>query len=340
MRKYRVLCLTDHSTHSEENSVYALLRAMHQHGQCDYVDVATRGDDANMDFFNEISFDSIFAVRVDDNFSFDNSKTIFSSSKSLVKPIDYDIVFLRLPRPLEDSFLSGLADRFSEKYFVNNPLGIIRSSNKSMLLDFQDVCPPIKLCRSIDDIVAFANVYDIVLKPLHAYGGKGILRIKDGVLDDGEASHDILPYLSSIEDEISSKGFLAMKYMENVGAGDKRLIVVDGTILAASLRLPPEGSWLCNVAMGGTSVLARPDEDEERIVENINPRLMELGILIYGVDTLVNEQGRRILSEINTLSIGGFPQAQRQSGKPVIKLTIDKIFHYAGIHYKQQACHQ
>ena len=56
---------------------------------------------------------------------------------------------------------------------------------------------------------------------------------------------------------------------------------------------------------------------------------MKEGVLIYGVDTLVDDNGLRTLSEINTLSIGGFPQAEQQTGKPIIKMLIDKIFEYA-----------
>ena len=99
-------------------------------------------------------------------------------------------------------------------------------------------------------------------------------------------------------------------------------------ILAASLRLPAEDSWLCNVAQGGTSVPSQVDADEIKIIETITPKLLEAGILIFGADTLVNDDGKRILSEVNTLSIGGFPQAEKQTGKPILQQTIDAIMQY------------
>ena len=68
--------------------------------------------------------------------------------------------------------------------------------------------------------------------------------------------------------------------------------------------------------------------DEINIIEKINKDLIRKGILIYGVDTLTDDDGKRILSEINTLSIGGFPQAQSQSGRPIISQTIKKMFKY------------
>ncbi|MEL7221577.1 MAG: hypothetical protein AAGJ93_09680, partial [Bacteroidota bacterium] len=62
------------------------------------------------------------------------------------------------------------------------------------------------------------------------------------------------------------------------------------------------------------------------------PRLQEAGVLIYGVDTLMGDDGKRVLSEINTLSIGGFPQAEAQSGRPIISQTIELLFNYVDQH--------
>ena len=116
--------------------------------------------------------------------------------------------------------------------------------------------------------------------------------------------------------------------MKNVTQGDKRILVVGGQIMAASLRLPAENSWLCNVAQGGTSVTAQLETEEEAIIKTISPRLEAEGIFIFGADTLVDDDGKRILSEVNTLSIGGFPQAEKQTGRPIVRETINKIVNH------------
>jgi glutathione synthase len=157
------------------------------------------------------------------------------------------------------------------------------------------------------------------------------MKISGDTLDDGSQIRP-LSYLHNLEKKITKDGFLAMKFLKNVAKGDKRLIVVDGEIMAASLRLPVTGSWLCNVAQGGYSVKSQAENSEIEIVKAIDPLLKSHGILIYGVDTLVDNTGKRVLSEINTLSIGGFPQSQSQTGKPIINLTLDKIFEYADSH--------
>jgi glutathione synthase len=192
-----------------------------------------------------------------------------------------------------------------------------------------------KLCYSIEEVIDFAALFPIVLKPLKAYGGQGILKIDGDKLDNGENIFNTTEYLLRIQEPLESEGYLAMKFLKNVHLGDKRILVVGGEIMASSLRLPPENAWLCNVAQGGQAELTTADEDEKAIIKSISPILEENGILIFGVDTLVDDDGKRILSEVNTLSIGGFMQAEEQSGLPIIKKTIDKIFNYADAQFQQ-----
>ena len=122
--------------------------------------------------------------------------------------------------------------------------------------------------------------------------------------------------------------YLAVKYLKNVKKGDKRIVVIDGVIMGASLRLPPEDSWICNVSMGGSSNYSEVLPEEIEIVNAINPLLSAKGIVMYGVDTLVDDNNRRILSEINTTSIGGLPQIAKLSNKPMVERGIDLIVKY------------
>ena len=118
---------------------------------------------------------------------------------------------------------------------------------------------------------------------------------------------------------------MAVKFLKNVDKGDKRIVVVNGKIIGSSLRLPAKDSWLCNVAMGGSSVAAVANDEEIKIVERINPKLSELGIVMYGVDTLMGDNGKRVLSEINTTSIGGVVQMEKQQGASLVKRTTNRI---------------
>ena len=126
-----------------------------------------------------------------------------------------------------------------------------------------------------------------------------------------------------------------MKYLKNVKQGDKRIVVVNGQILGASLRLPADNSWLCNVAMGGSSNITQVEKEEEEIIRIINPTLSDKGIVMYGVDTLVGDDGKRVLSEINTTSIGGLPQIAAMNNLPLLERAIDLIWEFYNDKKKQ-----
>lgn len=329
MKTFRVLVLTDHARHTRDNSLYALVSRMRLHDACDRVDVASRANPQNQRFFNNLETTLVEVISVKEDIEYDASGAQFNKNTTTVDLLDYDIIFLRLPHPVTDSFLIHLSDIADDKVMINDPMGIIMSSSKAILLNFPDLCPPMKLCKSVSDITDFSTHQDIVLKPLRQYGGKGLIKISGQIVNDDERDWPLEEYMPRIQGILESQGYLAMKFLKNVTNGDKRTIVVNGDILAASNRLPPQDSWLCNVARGGTSVVAEPTEEERNIVNKINPLLSENGILIYGVDTIEDDDGMRVLSEINTLSIGGFPHAEVQTGRPIIQMTLDRIFQYA-----------
>jgi len=328
-KQYRVLVLTDHSGHSDQNSVYSLLRAMLVHQQCASVHVASRGLAINRGFFEAMQPNSLLATKIDSSFGYSEDGACYSEALVKVRPADYDLVFMRLPRPISDDFLLWIHMQYGHAVIVNSPKGIITTSSKEYLLEFPTLCPSMRLCESVQSVLDAAAEYPIVLKPLRAYGGQGILKIANGMVDDGTNTYEAESYLPTIEQALQEDGYLAMKFLSNVSNGDKRILVVNGEIMGASLRLPADGSWLCNVAQGGTSVPAEVSDAERNIIEQLTPALLRHGIVIYGADTLEDDNGQRILSEINTLSIGGFPQAEVQTGRPIVAQTIQKIFEYA-----------
>ncbi len=330
MSGLKFLVLTDHGAHSAQNSIYAIVRDLTVHEDVESVHVASRSIEANSAFFEGDVSSEIEVSLADKDFAYSDDGQAYQLRTKLVCDF-FDAIIMRVPRPVTDYFLDQLAENYANKYIVNHPSGIKLTSSKEFLLNFKELCPPIRLCTTIDEIKEFAHEYDIVLKPLRDYGGRGIMRIIGGKLDDGKEVYDLDTYLGNLEEKLGAEAYLAMKYLKNVVQGDKRLLVVDGEILAASLRLPANDSWLCNVAMGGHSVDAIADHEEFEMVDKINAVMNKYGILMYGVDTLVGDDGKRVLSEINTMSIGGFMQAQAQTGRPIINHLVNKIIKYARI---------
>lgn len=328
MQRLKFLVLTDHRGHSANNSLYVLIRELAAHPQCASVVVASRGNRKNDLFFLENKITPLWAIKATADFSFQKDGKQFLETEQQVSISDCDAIFMRLPRPITDDFLRFLIENAKDKVIFNHPKGILKTSSKEYLVNFPSICPPIRLCYSIEAIMEMVNEFPIVLKPLKEYGGKGLLRINGDELTDGEQDFSTKTYLESVKEYIETEGYLAMKFLKNVSQGDKRLLVVDGEIMAAFLRMPKEGSWLCNVAQGGEPQRSEPTEEELNIVKTIAPKMREEGVFMYGADTLVDDDGKRILSEINTLSIGGFISAEGQDDNYVIKTTIKKIIKY------------
>ena len=326
MRKLNMLILTDHRKHSKENSLYTLAKNMRLHPQCGVLDVATRGEIENVPFFEDHNLQELVVCRIDKNFIYTPDGSGFQNNLKREQLEFYDVIWLRLPPPLSLEFLQFLATLKEERLIINDPLGIHQIGSKAFLLNFPKLCPPMQLCNSAEQIRSFKALFPIILKPLQDYGGKGLVRIDgDIVWKDGER----LSFEQFMEQwEAQPVDYLGVRFLKNVNQGDKRIVVAKGEVLGALLRMPAEDSWLCNVAMGGYAVPGIIDEYERHIVETIDPILQKMGIIFYGIDTLVDDDGKRVLSEINATSIGGLPQIAIFQKAPLVERAVDLIWQY------------
>lgn len=320
----KVLILTDHSKHSVHNSVYNLANEIQARSEVDQVSIASRGDYRNNGFFSEKT-SGLYMATIQDKVEFPIDAWL-QGSGSLHEIGDFDAIFLRLPRPIAPSFFTFLQKIFPEDKIINRPSGIVKTSNKSYLTSFDKYVVPVALCNDFTDILDFHESYDCVLKPLEEYGGKGILKIEKGQVYDGNQIYTMTEFEHMYHQQ--PQPYLAMQYLHNVKNGDKRIVVVNGIILTSSLRLPAEGHWLCNVAQGGRDVAAQPTKREEEIVEYLNPFMAAQGIFYYGLDTLEDDNGERVISEINTLSIGGIAPAELGDNKNLSKIFAEQFVHY------------
>jgi len=326
MEKYQVLVLTDHSNHSKENSLYSLISTMLKHQLTSKIDIASRVNKENKSFFNSNEKADLFVSQVSKDFKFTENGVHLSTNLKLASLKDYDLIWLRMPPPLSKTFLDFLGKTFKNQVVINNPNGIYQTGTKAFLENFQAFCPPLKICKTKADIIKFKNRFPIVLKPLREYGGKGIIRVDGNKVWAGKKILAFKDFIHQLDN--GTLPMLGVKFLKNVTEGDKRVVVVNGQIMGASLRLPAKGSWLCNVSMGGSSNLAEVEAEERRIVEAINPILSKMGIVMYGLDTLVGDDGKRVLSEINTTSIGGLPQIAALKKLPLVEEAIDLIWSY------------
>lgn len=322
-----MLVLTDPRGHSTENSLYALLQSLHKIAPQHPIAIASRGNAANHAFFAGQQAHALNVVPMTADFSYASAQRAFSQPQQQVNPADYTAIWLRLPPPIDRGFLTFLEASFPNSLIFNQPRGIWESGSKGFLTHFPDICPPIQLCTTLADIDAFRQRFPIVLKPLRNYGGQGLIKIAGEEVWIGKEKRSWEQLVQQLQAS-PPIAYLGVKYLTKVQQGDKRIVVVDGQVIGASLRLPAADSWLCNVAMGGRSVAATIDEDEKRIVARVQPVLAELGVLMYGIDTLVGDDGKRCLSELNTTSIGGLAQMAVQLNLPLVDRSAELIWQY------------
>lgn len=184
-------------------------------------------------------------------------------------------------------------------------------------------------CHSLAAIEAFKERFPIVLKPLRNYGGQGLVKIDGQRAWIGKEETTYAAFKQQLaQQQEHDIAYLGVKYLKKVDQGDKRIVVVDGQIMGASLRRPAPGEWLCNIAMGGRAETASVEEAERQILARVNPLLAEKGILMYGIDTLVGDDGQRCLSELNTTSIGGLEQMAKHQGFQIIEQAATLIWQY------------
>ena len=321
-----LLIVTDHSSHAATNSLYELGVALIESRKNVNVWVCSKGSPENKDFFNADKAALIYATQINTSFAYHPLGLSFSNTLTVLERDKIDAIIVRMPQPLNASFLKSLNTIVTQEKIINSPEGTIETSSKEFLLQVEHLCPSPSLCHYLDEAILLSKKMEIVLKPLYSYGGIGIVRLSKDYFWDGDHRYPIADIKNYISDEYFP--MLAMRFLPNVSLGDKRTIIVNRQILGSALRLPAANSWICNVAHGGHAILSEADEDELKIENELTPLLFEKGVIMYGFDTLTDDNGKRVLSEINTLSIGGLGPLSELSGRPILKQTAELLWNY------------
>lgn len=324
--KHRLLVVTDHSTHSAANSLYELAVALQNDERGNDVWVCSKGLIENESFFSGKPNRTVLASEVRGNFSFHPDGTYIKETANELSLSMVDSILIRMPQPLDRNFLLSLENVAPRKNIINDPEGTIETSSKEFLMRISHLCPSPRMCYSLEEAIGLSQSHEIVLKPLYSYGGRGIVRLSTEFYWVGTLRFAIEEIYNLLPDEHFP--MLAMRYLKNVSQGDKRTIIVNRQIMGSALRLPPADSWICNVAQGGHAIISEPDEAELKIERELTPLLYDKGIIMYGFDTLVDDNGIRVLSEINTLSIGGISPIEEMSGRPILKQTASLLWDY------------
>ncbi|HMO72768.1 MAG TPA: glutathione synthase [Paracoccaceae bacterium] len=218
---------------------------------------------------------------------------------------DLDVVWLRQDPPFDMGYITTthLLDLVHPRTLVvNDPFWVRNSPEKLLVLRFPDLTPPTLIARDLATIRAFKATHgDVILKPLYGNGGAGVFR-----LDPGDRN---LSSLHELFTGLSREPMIVQKFIPEVAAGDKRIILVDGEPVGAINRVPQAGETRSNLHVGGRAEPARLTAREREICARIGPVLREKGQVFVGIDVIGDW-----LTEINVTSPTGIQELERFDG--------------------------
>ena len=228
----------------------------------------------------------------------------------------FDVVLMRQDPPFDMAYITAthiLEHIHPRTLVVNDPREVRNAPEKLFVLEFADLTPPTLVTRDVRALMDFrAEHGDIILKPLYGNGGAGVFRLTS---DDGN-------FLALVElfEQTFREPFIAQKYLPDVRAGDKRIILVDGEVAGAINRVPQPGETRSNMHVGGRAEPTELTNREREICERIGPELRRRGLVFVGIDVIGGW-----LTEINVTSPTGIREVKRFGGADIAALVWDAI---------------
>jgi len=231
---------------------------------------------------------------------------------------DFDAVLMRKDPPFDmeyvySTYLLELAQEQGARVF-NNPRAIRDCNEKLTIARYPQFTAPTLVTRDAALIHDFlAEHGDIILKPLDGMGGTSVFRVSGGD-----------PNLNVIIETITQYGsrtVMAQRYIPEISAGDKRILLIGGRPVPHALaRIPKAGETRGNLAAGGTGVARELTPRDREIAETLAPQLFSQGLLLVGLDVIGS-----FLTEVNVTSPTCFQEITEQTGFNVAGMMIDAL---------------
>jgi len=226
----------------------------------------------------------------------DDENDWYTLSDKRTVPLDeLDVILMRKDPPVDMEFIytTFLLQRAAAHgvLVVNNPGAIRNASEKLYTAWFSQCSPPTRVSREIKRLKEFLDEHgDIIVKPLDGMGGASVFRIQ---------TND--PNLNVILETITANGTkstMAQRYIPEISAGDKRILMINGEPFPHALaRIPTGGETRGNLAAGGRGEGVDLSKRDLWICEQLGPALREQGLMFVGLDVIGD-----YLTEINVTS--------------------------------------
>jgi glutathione synthase len=227
---------------------------------------------------------------------FDRDHDWFELSEASDQPLEkLDAVLMRKDPPLDMEFLYAtyLLERASARgVLIVNRADSLRNCNEKLFTGwFPQCCTPSLVSRDPSRLRGFLDDHgDIILKPLDAMGGASIFRVT-------RSDPNISVILETLT-ELGHRTAMAQKFIPEISAGDKRILMINGEPVPYALaRIPAKGETRGNLAAGGRGEGVELSARDLWICEQVGPELRQRGLLFVGIDVIGD-----YLTEINVTS--------------------------------------
>ena len=206
-----------------------------------------------------------------------------------------DVILMRKDPPFDNEFLYStyILERAEREgcLVVNRPQSLRDFNEKIFATQFPQCCPPLLVSRNIPRLRRFQEQHlDVIFKPLDGMGGMSIFRVR-------EKDPNINVILETLT-EHGQRQIMAQKFIPEIVAGDKRILMIDGEPVPYALaRIPAVGENRGNLAAGGQGQGVELSERDRWICEQVGPTLKASGLLFVGLDVIGD-----YLTEINVTS--------------------------------------
>jgi len=231
---------------------------------------------------------------------------------------ELDVILMRKDPPFDMEYIyttyilerAGIAGAM----IVNRPQALRDMNEKVFTAWFPDCAPETLVTRSMADMKAFVAEHGhAVVKPLDGMGGKSIFVVRKG---DNNAN--------VIFETLTDNGrrfAMAQRFIPEISAGDKRILLVDGVPVEGALaRIPSADDNRGNLVMGAVGEGRKLTDRDREICARVGPVLKENGVLFCGIDVIGD-----YLTEINSTSPTGIREIDRIFDVNVAGLMFDAI---------------
>ncbi len=244
-------------------------------------------------------------ISIRDGISYGNSRTLtvtdhdqswFQLGDTSKQPLhELDVILMRKDPPfnMEYVYTTYALEMAEQKgcLIINKPQSLRDVNEKLFISWFPQCCATTLVCRDRQQLRDFIDEQkNVVVKPLDGMGGESVFRT---AIDD--------PNKSVIIDTIThngSRSVMAQRFIAEISAGDKRILMIDGEPIAYALaRIPAKGESRANLAAGGIGKGVELSERDRWICQQVGPQLRQRGLVFVGLDVIGD-----YLTEVNVTS--------------------------------------